>query len=125
MSGSPNIVLLYVRDVDASVRFYSRLFETQAVDAGPDFALFAFPTGLKIGLWQRDVIVPAAGTTVGGSEIGVQVDSFAAVDRAYETWLSRSVEIALEPTDRGFGRSFVGHDPDGHRLRVYCLKDAV
>jgi hypothetical protein len=30
------------------------------------------------------------------------------------------VSIIQEPTDMDFGRTFVGLDPDGHRVRVFA-----
>lgn len=119
MSDTNNIIL-YVRDVEASVRFYGGTLELETLQAVPGFALLALPSGLNLGLWKRDAVMPAAETATGGSEIGFRVDDPETVDAIHGVWSDRGVAIALPPTDLGFGRSFVGTDPDGHRLRVYA-----
>lgn len=124
MSDTNNIIL-YVNDAEASARFYSSVLELEAIQAVPGFALFALPSGLRLGLWNRDGVQPAPEAGSGGSEVGFQVGDAASVDAMSEAWAGRGVEIALRPTDMPFGRTFVGRDPDGHRLRVYALADGM
>lgn len=124
MSDANNIIL-YVKDVEASVRFYAGTLELETLHAEPGFALMALPSGLNLGLWKRDAVAPAVTSEVGGSEIGFQVDDTGTVDEIFGVWSDRGVDIALSPTTLGFGRSFVGRDPDGHRLRVYARPGVV
>lgn len=120
-----NNIILYVQDVDASVRFYAGTLELETLQSVPGFALLALPSGLNLGLWKRDAVQPAAAAAPGGSEIGFKVDDAETVDALFRTWSDKGVAIALPPTDLGFGRSFVGTDPDGHRLRVYAPANAA
>ncbi|MEW5421674.1 VOC family protein [Amorphus sp. 3PC139-8] len=115
-----NIIILYVTDVEASVRFYARVLELEALEASPGFALFALPSGLKLGLWRSDAVTPPAEHGGVGSEIGFQVAEAGHIDAICQAWTAKGVGIAFPPTDLGFGRSFMVHDPDGHRLRVYA-----
>ena len=73
-----------------------------------------------LGLWSRHGVEPAPSAAGGGSEIGIAVDNPAAVDATCAAWKARGVSIAQEPTEMDFGRTFVGLDPDGHRLRVFA-----
>ncbi len=116
----PDHILLYVDDAAASGRFYADLLGCEPVDASPGFVLFALSSGLRLGLWTRSGVVPAA-TAPGGSEIGFQLARDAEVDATHADWQARGVEILSAPERLDFGRSFVARDPDGHRLRVYAL----
>ena len=61
-----------------------------------------------------------AGRSPGGAEIVFPADDAAAVGAVYDDWRTRGVAIAQEPTKMDFGTTFVGLDPDGHRLRVFA-----
>lgn len=120
---STNILLLYVSDPSASASFYADLLGIRPVEASPTFVLLILPSGLALGLWCKDGVQPAPAASGGGGEIGFRVDGVAAVDETHAEWCGKGVTIALPPTDLDFGRSFVGLDPDGHRLRVYAATD--
>lgn len=105
------------------MRFYTRLFDRDAHQTSPSFALFLLPSGLRLGLWSQACVQPAAVTRAGGGELGFQVDCGAEVDRLYAEWRSKGATIAMAAMALDFGRSFVALDPDGHRLRVYALGD--
>lgn len=123
MSGSNNVIL-YVADTQASRNFYVGLLEQDPVQDSPVFVMFGLPSGLGLGLWARDNVQPKPAASSGGSEIGIKVESAAAVDELFAIWRDKGATIALPPTDLGFGRSFVALDPDGHRLRVYARAGA-
>jgi predicted lactoylglutathione lyase len=72
-----------------------------------------------LGLWRRDEIEPAAGAP-GGAEIAFTLDSDAAVDHAFAAWIERGAAVALPPARLDFGYTFLGLDPDGHRVRVFA-----
>lgn len=124
MADASNI-LLYVNDPRASARFYGALLEREPVEQSATFALLPLAPGMMLGLWRRDGVKPTPHLRAGGNEIGFKVAGPAAVDATYEDWATKGVPIALPPTDLDFGRSFVALDPDGHRLRVYALNEAV
>ena len=116
-----NYLLLHVDSPAASAAFYAALLECQPVENSSTFALFVLDSGLKLGLWSRHTVEPAATTAGGAAELGFALDDPAGLDRMHETWSGRGVRILQAPTDMDFGRSFVAEDPDGHRLRVFVL----
>lgn len=119
----PNFIILYVDQPEASADFYRRLLDCTPVEVSPTFALFVLPSGLKLGLWSRHTVEPAA-NGIGGSELVFPLASDAAVDAACADWQARGLPILQAPTTMDFGRTFVALDPDGHRLRVYAVADA-
>jgi catechol 2,3-dioxygenase-like lactoylglutathione lyase family enzyme len=112
-------MLLYVDSPKASGDFYADLLGREPVEASPTFVLFALDRGLMLGLWSRHTVEPAATAVGGGAELAFTVEAASAVDATYTDWKKRGVAILQEPTDMDFGRTFVGLDPDGHRLRVF------
>ncbi len=116
---NPHFVLLYVASLKASVDFYRDLLEREPIDASPTFAMFALNPGLMLGLWAREGVQPAPGAGTGGGELALSLAEARDVDGACERWRSLGVRILQEPVDMDFGRTFVGLDPDGHRLRVF------
>jgi len=115
-----NFVLLYVDQPLASADFYARLLGKTPVENSPTFALFVLASGMKLGLWSRHTVTPAAQPAFGGAELAFEVDGYARVDAMHGDWSQRGLTIIQSPTDLDFGRSFVALDPDGHRLRVYA-----
>jgi catechol 2,3-dioxygenase-like lactoylglutathione lyase family enzyme len=113
-------VLLYVDSPERSGAFYADLLGKAPVESSPGFVLFALDTGTMLGLWSRETVEPKAQPDVGGSELCLSADGPEDVDRTCATWRGRGVPILQEPTTTGFGRTFVGRDPDGHRLRVFA-----
>ncbi|VVD81138.1 VOC family protein [Pandoraea anhela] len=119
----PDMINLYVASPPESAGFYSELFDMEPVEASPGFALFAFPSGMKLGLWARFSVAPTAIAPPGGSEMVFPVASYSHVDATWEDWSARGITILQAPTTMDFGRTFVASDPDGHRLRVYRLAE--
>lgn len=117
---NPNFVLVYVDKPAASGEFYRALLGREPVEASPTFIMFALDSGLMLGLWSRYTVRPAAPAAGGGAELAFPVPTPQAVDEAHARWQALGVPILLPPTDLEFGRSFVGVDPDGHRLRVFA-----
>lgn len=115
------MIALYVADAAASARFYETLLERAPIEASPTFALFALGPATKLGLWGVDSVRPAAAGVPGAFEIALSVETPELVDATRAAWGEKNVAILLEPIDLEFGRSFVAADPDGHRLRVYCV----
>ncbi len=116
---NPSYVLLYVRNPEASAVFYQELLDLTPVELSPTFALFILKSGIKFGLWSSATVEPAA-SAVGGSELACPVGDNQTVDAMHANWVARGMKIDQVPTLLDFGYTFVGQDPDGHRLRVFC-----
>ncbi|GKW12054.1 MULTISPECIES: VOC family protein [Pectobacterium] len=116
---APNFIILYVEDAVASERFYRELFDFQPIEKSENFAMFAFDSGLLLGLWSKHEVKPVAQLVGGGSELAIRVESEAALNAMYESWKARNITIAQGITQMDFGLTFVALDPDQHRLRVY------
>ncbi|MGC4024993.1 MAG: VOC family protein [Mesorhizobium sp.] len=114
----PDMLLLYVENVEKSAEFYTDLFEVKPVEATHGFAMFVLGS-LRLGLWLRSAVKPAAKMTGGGGELGIAVGSSEEVGQLARDWKAKGVSIAQEPTDMDFGHTFVALDPDGHRIRVF------
>ncbi len=114
-----NFIILYVDSPEASARFYADLIGAEPLEVSPTFAMFALPSGARLGLWSRHTVEPGAQAGGGGGEIAMVVGSGEAVDAAHADWQRRGLAILQAPTDLDFGRTFVATDPDGHRLRVF------
>ena len=116
---TPNFILLYVADTAASARFYGDILGKAPMEASPGFVMFDAAPGLRLGLWKKEGVVPAANAP-GGFELGVPVGSNDAVDATAKEWAARGVLILQAPEEMDFGRTFTAADPDGHRIRVFC-----
>jgi catechol 2,3-dioxygenase-like lactoylglutathione lyase family enzyme len=116
----PNFVILYVKDPSASAAFYADVLGRTPVEASPTFVMFALPSGVMLGLWLRDNVVPAADAAAGGAELAITVQDADAVRATHADWSRRKLKIAQPPIAMDFGFTFVALDPDGHRLRVFA-----
>lgn len=121
----PSTLLQYVRDVTASVTFYSSILGTPPVEQTPGFALFLLGDGAALGLWQRDVVLPAVTAEAGAAELATVVANAAEVQQLHDAWRALGVRITQAPVTLEFGHTFVGVDPDGHRLRVYSRAEGM
>ncbi|HUN91031.1 MAG TPA: VOC family protein [Burkholderiaceae bacterium] len=117
---SPTFVLLYVRDPLASATFYAKLLGSPAREASPGFAMFDLAPGTMLGLWRRDDVLPHPVVGPGAAEVAFSVTDAAAVHARCAAWRGLGVRIVQEPGPMDFGFTFVGTDPDGHRLRVFA-----
>lgn len=115
-----SLLLLYVRSPQASAAFYEKLLASPPLESSDTFAMFVMKSGLKLGLWARDGVLPGAGPETGGSELAFCLESNAAVDEQYRAVSALGIAIAQEPTHMDFGYTFLALDPDGHRLRIYA-----
>ncbi|MDR3375551.1 MAG: VOC family protein [Ancalomicrobiaceae bacterium] len=115
----PSYILLYVTDPIASAAFYEGILGTKPVELAPTFALFVFGNGLKLGLWRREGVEPAAEGAPGSAEICVALPDRSAVDALHAVWAETGVTIAQGPTPMDFGYTFTALDPDKHRIRAF------
>lgn len=116
-----DFVILYVDAPERSAAFYADLLGIEPVERSPTFALFLLPSGMRLGLWSRHTVEPAAAPGVaGGCELTFRTDD---PDALHGAWSARGLAILQPPTDMDFGRSFVALDPDGHHLRGYRMAE--
>lgn len=118
-----NLALLFVTDPSRSADFYSSLLGSQPVERSSNFAMFVLSNGFKLGLWRRSEVVPLADGAPGASELVFAAESDREVDDLFAEWTGNGIVIAQNPTRMDFGYTFVGLDPDGHRLRVYKIAE--
>ena len=116
---TPNMILLYVQEPAKSVEFYTDILNAKPVEQSPTFAMFQITETMVLGLWAKHMVEPKVTAAAGATELGVHVADRAAVDATHADWAKRNVPIAQVPTKMDFGYTFVGLDPDGHRLRVF------
>jgi predicted enzyme related to lactoylglutathione lyase len=117
---SLGFVLLFVANPQKSGLFYQELFEIKPIEESPTFVMFALKNGVMLGLWSKYTAEPRVEASAGALEICFPVDN---VDALYEDWGKKHVTITQKPTDMDFGRTFVALDLDGHRIRIYRLKE--
>lgn len=122
---TPSTLLQYVRDVAASATFYSGILGRPPVEQSPGFALFLLGDGAALGLWQRDDVQPRVSAQAGAAELAMVVANPDAVQQMHDAWRALGVEILQAPVTLEFGHTFVGVDPDGHRLRVYSRAEGM
>ncbi len=115
----PTYVLAYVENVPKSAALYGRLLGQEPVENSPSFAMFVLPNGVKLGLWARHDVKPAANTP-GGIELCFVVDNDDAVKTTLASWQKLGLDVLQQPTKMDFGFTFTATDPDGHRLRVFA-----
>lgn len=111
-------VLLFVNSPVDSSSFYQKMLGLKPVQESETFALFKLEN-VMLGLWSNKTAEPKVTAAPGATEISFEVEN---VDATYAWWVSQGFGILQEPTDMDFGRTFVGLDPDGHRIRIYKLK---
>lgn len=121
----PTTLLQYVRDVATSVSFYRGVLGTAPVEQSPGFALFLLGDGAALGLWRRDDVQPPVSAQAGAAELSMVVADPGEVQQLHDAWLALGVQITQAPVTLAFGHTFVGVDPDGHRLRVYSRAEGL
>ena len=121
----PSTLLQYVRDVATSVSFYRGVLGTAPVEQSPGFALFLLGDGAALGLWQRDDVQPPVSAQAGAAELAMVVANPGEVQQLHDAWRALGVQITQAPVTLEFGHTFVGVDPDGHRLRVYSRAEGM
>lgn len=116
---NPNMILLFVKSPEASVNFYRFTLDLKAIEESPTFAMLQLNDSTMLGLWATAGAEPKVTASPGAMEICIQVEDRKSVDHLCAEWQANSVAIAQSPTKLDFGYTFVGTDPDGHRIRVF------
>jgi predicted enzyme related to lactoylglutathione lyase len=115
-------ILLMVKNLEASVTFYTSIFTITPALQSPSYAMFILKNGLKLGLWASHDAQPTPTGAPGTSEICILVDN---VDESYQQLKLKKLMFIQEPTNTDFGKTFVFTDPDGHRIRIYKLAQNI
>lgn len=115
-------IIFYVNDLLKSGEFYELLLDKKPDVVTPGFAKFTLTPDLKLGLWAKDDVTPLLKKEGIGGELNFTVESQPELETLLAEWKLKGVEIIQEPYELDFGCSFVGVDPDGHRLRVVLLR---
>jgi predicted enzyme related to lactoylglutathione lyase len=116
---SPDMTILAVADPLVSARFYQSLLGIEPVECQATFAMFVLPSGLKLGLWQREGVAPAVTAAPGSVELAATLADEAVLRDCWARWRGLGVEVIQPPTQMDFGLTMTAADPDGHRLRVF------
>lgn len=114
----PNYIVYYVENPTKSGQFYAELFDGVHHNASDNYSIVQLKNGIKLGFWSKKNVVPTTDGIPGSTELFVTVNNKDDVDKCYALWKQRQIDIIQEPTDVGFGYTFVGCCPEGHRLRV-------
>ncbi|MCF3097390.1 drug:proton antiporter [Aeromonas australiensis] len=117
----PPFTILYVSNTARSTLFYQDLLGRLPVEQSTTFAMFVFESGAKLALWSSATVEPAVTQTAGAMELAFALPDDEAVDRLSAEWLARGFSLIQMPTKMEFGYTCMALDPDGHRLRLYCL----
>ena len=67
----PNSIIIYVKNVDISTDFYTKLFAQEPIETYPGFAVFLLKDEFVLGLQQADEITPKAPKHYGGFELSL------------------------------------------------------
>ncbi len=119
-----SFLLLHVKDLEASARFYNELLGIPIIEQKPDFAMLPLRDGVMLGLWLQETVEPRSTGQSGNNEVAFSVPDAAAVESIHRDWRQRGVCIMQVPTRMSFGTTFVASDPDGHRLRLFAPQAA-
>ena len=83
--------------------------------------MFVFESGAKLALWSSATVEPAATQSAGAMELAFPLPDETSVDTGLAEWQAHGLTIIQQPTRMEFGYTGMALDPDGHRLRLYCL----
>ncbi|MBU2896674.1 VOC family protein [Vibrio hepatarius] len=117
-------VVLYVKDIEVSQRFYTQVLGCESTILSPTFVAINFANNITVTLKQNTDLTPVSSITGGGSELSVVVSDSIKLQQLYQSWKGQLVEFAQHPIQLSFGVNFVAIDPDGHRIRVFSPKVA-
>ena len=115
--------IFYVENPLTSQDFYANLFMIEPKFTSETFVLFELLDGHKLGFWSKETAVPTPKNVSECMEFGLELPTRAAVDEYYETFNSNGTIIRQPPTELDFGYALTVLDPDGYRLRFYCLEN--
>jgi lactoylglutathione lyase len=108
-------VIVYVSDMQRSIRFYRDQLGFPVKRESPEWT--ELHTGrTTLALYLAAAVEPRARTGPGGAEIGIEVLD---IDKFYEEKKAKGVPFKVPPTIQEFGRKIaVMTDPDGLAISV-------
>ncbi|MBI5568217.1 MAG: VOC family protein [Chloroflexi bacterium] len=113
------IAVLRVQDLAKERIFYHETlgFPIDETESTPTFVMLktAGPAWLALEDVSKQ---PEKAAPAGGVEIGLIVDD---VDRVWQEWQAKGVNLLTQPQDMPYGRTFDARDPEGHSLSVFKL----
>lgn len=114
----PNMFIVHVTDAPASARFYGDLFAMKPCFETPAFIAFDLAGGVQLAVWSgAEEDFPRSERRT--SEVCLALPGGPEeIDRTYQEWVAKGVEVVTEPYDAVFGRTFVVADPDRNLIRV-------
>lgn len=112
-----HLAILYVASVPASVAFYETVLGAPPLEASPGFAMFRLGEGSMLGLWKRDVVVPAVEGPSAGFELAFEQEDPEALQSFRDRCWNAGAKVIQDIEALEFGTTFTVVDPDGHRLR--------
>ena len=123
-----NHAVLYVRDVERSVRFYQDVLGFRTVMGMPGAAFLqaeASTNDHDLGLVQIGSAAtdsPAGRTSVGLYHLAWEVDTLDELDRVFQRLVEAGALVGS--SDHGTTKALYGHDPDGIEFEVSWLVPA-
>lgn len=112
------VFIVYVSDVQSSVKFYTELLNLQVSFESPRYVTMDLAQDVSLALWtgKKEVLEEAPVRT---SEVCINLGAGEEeILSTYDAWRNKGVSIAEEPHQDVFGTTFVALDPDGNRIRV-------
>ncbi len=112
-----SITILRVQDLAKARRFYHETlgFAIDEAQSDPQFVMLK-TTGPALLALEDVSAQPQKAAPAGGVEVGLLVGD---VDRVWQDWKAKGVNVLTPPQDLPFGRSFEARDLEGHSLNVY------
>ncbi|MGI9049730.1 MAG: VOC family protein [Rubrobacteraceae bacterium] len=112
----PDFVALQVRDLDASKQFYTEWLGLEVDPNGPPGAVVFRTEPVPFAVREPLVDLDAVDRLGWGIALWMKCDSS---DELCRSLSSGGIEIAQEPFDSPFGRTFAFVDPDGYTVTVH------
>ncbi|GAB4569239.1 MAG: hypothetical protein Kow0077_01430 [Anaerolineae bacterium] len=115
------LLTVFVRNLERAREFYTGVLGLQLVEelTYGSIVMLRPVRGPLIAL-EFDVAMFTPGADPVGVEIGIAVNNLEAV---WQRWQAYGTPVINAPHDFALGRAFVGKGPEGHRLRVYQLRE--
>lgn len=120
MSPKANLQLVYVSNIERSMAFYKKIFNSEPVFSSPRYVAFSAGADALFAIWSGGTTPDLAAPRF--SEIGIMLKSNDDVNSLFEDWQKDpDIHIVQEVHTDVFGRTFLAGDPDGHIIRVCPL----
>jgi catechol-2,3-dioxygenase len=118
----PNVIVLYVDNLEISSQFYQDLLGKPPEESSETFHSFGLANGMSIGLKSKHAPIPGIEKNSNG-ELAFIVDNKKMLETLFESWQEKEINIVNAPSEVSYGYTFLAEDPDGTRLRVCLLNN--